>query len=166
MQHFFLLFCVWLALFGKPNEKTVWKILAVFTAFHLLLDSFVWPEQGASWVMPACGAIEVLNIALLRCYAWTTLGKRLSSLLAAIAILDCGFYVDFETGTYLLYDYYNETVTALTIAMIALGTNGIIHSSICLRRRLGNRLFDRRPAFLSRPSGEPVAFREGAKSHD
>lgn len=159
MQVAFLIFCLVLAFSGLDRDRYVWRVMAAFTSCHLLLQAYVWP--ASSWVMPCVGAIECLNIAALRIYGWNRTGKALASILAFLSVLGCWFYVDFESGLYLVYDIYNEVITLATVLMIAIGSDGALHSYRNLSSELGKRLSHRRPALLPRKARQRSSGRKG-----
>ena len=157
VQVAFLIFAMALGRFGLPKDREVWQIMSLFTAAHILLGIYVWPV--ASWVMVCVGAIECLNIATIKAHAWNRTGKLLSAILAFLSLWSCLFYVDFQSGTYVIYGYYTEIITLATIAMIAIGSDGALHIFTNITGWVGDHLSRGRPIVVSGEARERSSHR-------
>lgn len=141
LQLAFIAACVILAGLGIPRDRFLWVILALSSVVHVTLETYVWPV--ASWVMPCVGAIEFLTAAIIARCAWTKTGKAITAILCFLSLWHCWFYIDFETGRFLIYDIYSEVITLATLIMLTFGFHGLIHALRAIPSRLAQCLPNR-----------------------
>lgn len=135
--NWYLLGCLALATFGKPEDRRVWEVLTVAGVLNWLLVLTLDPYVSV-WKIPAWGLLELVTVQMLHRYAGGFLGsmQQLSCLIAWLAHNTLTLDVLFNWS--LIYDNYENVILGIASLQLLLGSDGFAHMLLTLRKFLEN----------------------------